>query len=327
MSYQPVPTVRRRRLGSALRRLRTEAGMTLDAAADALNAAENASAHARLWTAPKLSRIENANATIRTTEVGTLLRAYAIDDADTRAALEVMATQAAKDAARRGWWQTYRGVVAPAYADYIALESDAESVRDYAPLVLPGLLQTPDYARETIAGHAVSRSESEVDALAEVRLARQAVLTRPGAPLKLWAVIHEATLRRRFTGRPALMTAQLRRLLEVAEWPTVTLQVMPIDAAPNPGDSGAFTLVGFRGPLPDVVTQENVCGPTYVEGADDVHVFADAFGRIVDSALSAEATMALINGLINGGAVPPGRHRTRGSGLARNGQNDTSEQA
>ncbi|QKV94762.1 helix-turn-helix domain-containing protein [Streptomyces sp. NA02950] len=320
MSYQPVPTVRRRRLGSALRRLRTEAGMTLGAAADALNAAEHGSAHARHWTAPKLSRIENANATLRTAEVTTLLRAYAVDDADVRAALEVLA----RDAAKRGWWQTYRGVVAPAYADYIALESDAESVRDYAPLVLPGLLQTPDYARETIAAHTVTRDKAEIDALAEVRLARQAVLTRPAAPLKLWAVIHEATLRRRFTGRPAIMTAQLRRLLEVAAWPTVTLQVMPIDAAPNPGDAGAFTLVGFRGPMPDVVTQENVCGPTYVEGADDVHVFADAFGRIVDSALSAEATVALIAGLAGDGAVPSGRHRTRGS---RPDQNDTSEQA
>ncbi|MEU8827247.1 DUF5753 domain-containing protein [Streptomyces sp. NPDC048636] len=320
MSYQPVPTVRRRRLGAALRRLRTEAGMTLDAAADALNAAESGSAHARRWTAPKLSRIENANATIRTTEVGTLLRAYAVDDSDTRTALEVLAQHAAK----RGWWQTYRGVVPPAYADYISLESDAESVRDYAPLVLPGLLQTPDYARETIAARAVAGDGAEIDALAEVRLARQAVLTRPAAPLKLWAVIHEATLRRRFTGRPALMTAQLWRLLEVAEWPTVTLQVIPLDAAPHPGDAGAFTLVGFRGPLPDVVTQENVCGPTYVEGADDVRVFADAFGRIVDSALSAEATIALIAGLVHHGAVPSGQHRTPGPRLA---QNWTSEQA
>ncbi|MET7905781.1 DUF5753 domain-containing protein [Streptomyces sp. NPDC005355] len=294
MSYQPVPTVRRRRLGSTLRRLRTEAGMTLDAAAEALNAAGNGSSDTRRWTAPKLSRIENANATIRITEVEPLLRAYRITDGDIRIALEGLA----KDAGKRGWWQTYRGVVGPAYADYISLESDADSVRDYAPLVVPGLLQTPDYARETIAANAVARSAAEVDALAEVRLARQAVLTRPAAPLKLWAVIHEAALRRRFAGRPAIMTAQLRRLLAVAEWPTVTLQVMPIDAAPNPGDAGAFTVVGFPGPMPDVVTQENLRGPLYVEGVDDVNVFADAFGHIVDSALSTDATKALIAGLV-----------------------------
>ncbi|MER8159403.1 helix-turn-helix transcriptional regulator [Streptomyces sp. NPDC094472] len=294
MSYQPVPTVRRRRLGSTLRQLRTEAGMTLDAAAAALNAAANGSADARRWTAPKLSRIENANATIRATEVETLLRAYGITDPTTRVALEGLA----KDAGKRGWWQTYRGVVAPAYADYISLESDAESVRDYAPLVVPGLLQTADYARETIAANAVARTAAEVDALAEVRLARQAVLTRSCQPLRLWAVIHEAALRRRFTGQPDIMTAQLRRLLEVAEWPTVTLQVMPIDAAPNPGDAGAFTLVAFPGPMPDVVTQENLRGPSYVEGVDDVNVFADAFGHIVDCALSADGTKALIAGLV-----------------------------
>ncbi|GAA2344007.1 DUF5753 domain-containing protein [Streptomyces violaceusniger] len=294
MSYQPVPTVRRRRLGSTLRKLRTEAGMTLDAAADALNAAANGSSDARRWTAPKLSRIENANATIRTTEVETLLRAYAVTDPGTRVALEGLA----KDAGKRGWWQTYRGIVGPAYADYISLESDAESVRDYAPLVIPGLLQTADYARETIAANAVARTASEVDALAEVRLARQAVLTRSCQPLRLWAVIHEAALRRRFTGRPGIMPAQLRRLLDVADWPTVTLQVMPIDAAPNPGDAGAFTLVAFPGPMPDVVTQENLRGPTYVEGVDDVNVFADAFGHIVDCALSTDATKALIAGLV-----------------------------
>ncbi|GAA1221803.1 DUF5753 domain-containing protein [Streptomyces rhizosphaericus] len=294
MSYQPVPTVRRRRLGSTLRKLRTEAGMTLDAAADALNAAANGSSDARRWTAPKLSRIENANATIRTTEVETLLRAYAVTDSHTRIALEGLA----KDAGKRGWWQTYRGIVGPAYADYISLESDAESVRDYASLVVPGLLQTADYARETIAANAVARTASEVDALAEVRLARQAVLTRSCHPLRLWAVIHEAALRRRFTGRPGIMADQLKRLLDVADWPTVTLQVIPIDAAPNPGDAGAFTLVAFPGPMPDVVTQENLRGPTYVEGVDDVNVFADAFGHIVDCALSTDATKALIAGLV-----------------------------
>lgn len=268
--------------------------MTLDAAAEALNATANGSADARRWTAPKLSRIENANATIRTTEVETLLRAYAVTDPGTRIALEGLA----KDAGKRGWWQTYRGVVAPAYADYISLESDAESVRDYAPLVVPGLLQTSDYARETIAANAVARTAAEVDALAEVRLARQAVLTRSCHPLRLWAVIHEAALRRRFTGRPGVMAAQLRRLLDVADWPTVTLQVMPIDTAPNPGDAGAFTLVAFPGPMPDVVTQENLLGPSYVEGVDDVTVFADAFGHIVDCALSTDATKALIAGLV-----------------------------
>ncbi|MGR3937869.1 helix-turn-helix domain-containing protein [Streptomyces sp. BRA346] len=294
MSYQPVPTVRRRRLGSTLRRLRTEAGMTLDAAAEALNATANGSPGARHWTAPKLSRIENANATIRTTEVEVLLRAYEVTDREIRIALEGLA----KDAGKRGWWQTYRGVVAPAYADYISLESDADSVRDYAPLVIPGLLQTSEYARETIAANARARSAAEVSALAEVRLARQAVLTRADTPLRLWAVIHETALRRRFADRPAIMAEQLRRLLDVAEWPTVTLQVMPIDAAPNPGDAGAFTLVGFPGPMPDVVSQENLRGPTYVEGVDDVNVFVDAFGRIADSALSPDATKGLIADLV-----------------------------
>ncbi|CAM5642364.1 Transcriptional regulator OS=Streptomyces antimycoticus OX=68175 GN=SANT12839_039320 PE=4 SV=1 [Streptomyces antimycoticus] len=246
MSYQPVPTVRRRRLGSTLRQLRTEAGMTLDAAAAALNAAANGSADARRWTAPKLSRIENANATIRAAEVETLLRAYGVTDPTTRIALEGLA----KDAGKRGWWQTYRGVVAPAYADYISLESDAESVRDYTPLVVPGLLQTADYARETIAANAVARTAAEVDALAEVRLARQAVLTR-SRPLRLWAVIHEVGAAppvhraARHHGRSAAAAAGGGGVAHRHAAGDADRSRHPIR-----GSAGAFTLVAFPGPMP-----------------------------------------------------------------------------
>lgn len=123
---------------------------------------------------------------------------YGVTDHDVVTALEGLA----KDAGKTGWWQTYSGVVAPAYSDYILLESDAESVRIYAPLLIPGLLQTADYARETIAANAITRTPEEVTALAEVRQARQAVLSRPERPLKLWAVIDEAVLHRRLLRPP-----------------------------------------------------------------------------------------------------------------------------
>ncbi|PLW73633.1 helix-turn-helix domain-containing protein [Streptomyces sp. SCUT-3] len=282
---RPAPTVRRRRLGQTLRRFRGEAGMTLDRAAEAVG-----------WTAPKLSRIETANAHIRPADVAALLRVYGMDDPEVIAALEGLA----KDAGKRGWWQTYSGVVSPTYADYISLESDADCVREFAPLLVPGLLQAASYARETIAANAITRSPEEVIALAEVRLARQSVLARPERPLKLWAVIHEAALHQRFAVRPHTMREQLRRLLDAAEMPNVTIQVMPLNATPHPGSVSGFSLVGFPGPMPDVVLLENLLGSAYVEGVDEVQVFADAFERIVAAALPTDDSLALISRMEEG---------------------------
>lgn len=110
--------------------------MTLDAAAGAMS-----------WRGPKLSKIEGATQAIRTADVGALLTVYGVEDDQTRHALEALAREAGK----RGWWQTYSAVVSPTYADYISLETDADSICAWSPLVIPGLLQTAAYARETIA--------------------------------------------------------------------------------------------------------------------------------------------------------------------------------
>jgi transcriptional regulator with XRE-family HTH domain len=280
MPNQPiVPTVRRRRLGSTLTQLRNDAGMTLNDAATVMG-----------WTVPKLSKIENARQQIQPKDVATLLRAYGISDPDVFSALENMAREAGK----KGWWQTYSGVLAPAYADYISLESDAERVCEWTPMLIPGLLQTAAYARETIAANAITRTPDEVTALVEVRQARQAVLSRPGSPLQIWAVIHESVLHQRFANRPTTMRDQLRRLLDVAELPGVTIQVMPLDATPHPGTVGGFTVVNYPGPTPDVVLVENLMGNTYVEDPDAVKTFVGAFERVVAAALPVDDSLALI---------------------------------
>ncbi|MCI0386114.1 helix-turn-helix transcriptional regulator [Streptomyces sp. CNQ085] len=281
---RPVPTIRRRRLGEALRRYRTEAGLTLDAAAERMN-----------WIGPKLSRIETATAYIKPGDVAKLLSSYGIDDPEVVEALEGLA----RDARKQGWWQTYSGIVSPSYADYISLESDAESVREFAPLLIPGLLQTAAYARETIAANATGRSQEEAAALAEVRMARQSVLTRPGAPLELWAVVHEAALHHRFAVRPATMREQLRRLLDASEMSNVTVQLMPLDSTAHPGMVGGFTLTSFPRPMPPVALLENLSGATYVEG-DEATPFAKAFDRIRATALSVEDSLARIAELEEG---------------------------
>ena len=285
MSNSPlVPTVRRRRLGSTLRRLRNAAGLTLDDAAEQMG-----------WKAPKMSKIENATQSIRPAEVAELLQTYGVTDPEVHAALESLA----RDAGKRGWWQTYNGVLAPAYSDYISLESDAARICEWSPLVIPGLLQTASYARETITGMTLSRTADEIAALAEVRQARQAVLTRPGNPLEFWAIIHEAALHQRFAVRPGTMRDQLRRLLDVAELPNITLQIMPLDSTAHPGLQGGFSLVSFPGPTPDVVLLENLSGATYVEG-DDTSPFAGAVERIRAAALSVDDSLARIRDMEEG---------------------------
>lgn len=279
-----VPTVRRRRLGASLRSLRNEAGMTLDAAAGAMG-----------WRGPKLSKIEGATQAIRPTDVGSLLTVYGVEDIGVRDALDALA----RDAGKKGWWQTYSAIVSSTYADYISLETDAETICAWSPLVVPGLLQTAAYARETIGGVTTSRTPEEVAALTEVRMARQSVLSRPGAALEIWAIIHEAALHQRFAVRPATMREQLRRLLDVSELSNVTVQLMPLDSTAHPGVVGGFTLTGFPQPMPSVVLLENLSGATYVEG-DDAMPFAKAFERIRATALPVEDSLARIAELEEG---------------------------
>ncbi|WP_116209314.1 helix-turn-helix domain-containing protein [Streptomyces olivoreticuli] len=268
----PVPTLRRRRLGEALRRFRKGAGMSGDQVTDIMG-----------WDRSKLSKIENAKAHIKPTEASKLLGMYGVDSPDVLMAIEALA----RDASKRGWWQTYGDVVAANYKDYLSLESDADSTRIYSPNLIPGLLQTGAYAREIITATAFNRTPDEVNALAEVRKARQAVLTaRTGrSPLSFWAVIHEAVLHQRFASQPMLMREQLRHLLDVTGLPNVTVQIMPLSMAPNPGMMGLFEIVRFPHPWPTVINLENMQGGTFVEGTDEVADFETAFDRILATAL------------------------------------------
>ncbi|TDC79959.1 helix-turn-helix domain-containing protein [Streptomyces hainanensis] len=285
MTHQPFePTFRHLRLGTTLRTLRTQAGMTLEGAATAVG-----------WQTPKLSKIENARQQVRPAEVTALLGVYGVTDPDAVTALENLA----RDARRRGWWQNYRAVVSRAYTDYISLEDEAERICEWSPLLVPGLLQTAAYARETIGAAASSTPPNEVAALAEVRQARQAVLSRPDRPLQFWAIVHEAALHHRFAIRPTVMREQLQRILDAAELPNVTVQVMPLDSTPHPGIVGGFSLVSFPGSIPDVVLVENLGGDIYLEG-DATSPFTTAAQRISAAALSVEDSLVRITQLKEG---------------------------
>jgi transcriptional regulator with XRE-family HTH domain len=276
------PTVRKRRLGSELRRLREAAGLKLDDVAGRTSLPSS-----------KVSRIEQARIGIKADDLNSLLDLYDVADADKRDALHSFA----RHGNIRGWWQTYRDTISPSYADLISLESDARSMRTYQSTLIPGLLQTPAYARATLDALSMTSTPDEVDALVDVRIARQSVLTRR-EPLELWAVIHEAALRPRVKSHPQIMKDQLRWLLDRKSLPQVSIQVLPLDAPPHVGMSGSFAMLSFPETADlDVAYLENLTSSLYVEDLAEVSRYGMAFERLRAAALPFDETADLIERL------------------------------
>ncbi|MFG2291992.1 helix-turn-helix domain-containing protein [Streptomyces sp. NPDC048603] len=275
-----APSVRRRRLGAELRRLREGRGVK------GVDAARHIGEG---WDGPRVSRLEGGKLGIKPAELVSLLDFYEVTDAARRDILLALA----RDGARRGWWQTYREVISPAYAELIALEADASSLRSYQTLLVPGLLQTAAYARASIAAINMNSTAEAVNALVEVRMARQSVLARPN-PLEVWAIIHEAALRPTFAS-PQIMNDQLQRLLDLVELPHVSIQIIPLDAPPHPGMAGPYTVLGMPESADlDVVLVEHVASALYVEDPVDVAVYNAVFGHLRAHALPLATSADLI---------------------------------
>ncbi|MEV6775415.1 helix-turn-helix domain-containing protein [Streptomyces syringium] len=271
-----TPTVRRRRLGAKLRALRDALGLTLEDVAEK---------SAGRITVAKLSRLETARSAAKSGDVEMLLSLYEVDDGELRAALLALAAEGA----RRGWWQSYRDVLSPVHEDLISLEADATSVRSWQMGAIPGLLQTADYAREIIASTAMSAAVIErVDALVEVRLARQAVLTSRERPLDLQVIIAESALRTRCMSED-VMHDQLTRLLTLGRRPNINIQVMPAGSPLHAGQMGSFWILGFDDHSDlDVVHIESLTSALYIEDGEQVGVYQGAFERLRAAALPVE---------------------------------------
>jgi transcriptional regulator with XRE-family HTH domain len=271
------PTVRRRRLGRELRRIREGRGLTLEAAARRLDR-----------TFSSLSKIERGVQGLRHGELAFILDQYGVTGENLRQALLALR----KDANKKGWWLDYKDRIEPSLLDYISLESDASAIRSFEALHLPGLLQTKDYARAIIGTGVPSLASRRLDELVSVRMARQQIL-RTTQPL-LWSVIDEAALHRSFGGR-GVMRDQLRHLVEISQHGCVTLQVLPFASGAHPGKEGPFTLldVGERGELM-IVLIESLTHSWYLEEDEDVHRHRLVFDHLCATALSAVDSRALI---------------------------------
>ncbi|MFI9323977.1 helix-turn-helix domain-containing protein [Kitasatospora aureofaciens] len=272
-----VSTVRRRRLGGVLRKLREERKLTAETVAEATGMSQ-----------AKLTRIETAHTAAKVEDVNKLLDYYGCDDEDYRAGLIAIT----KDGNKRGWWLSYRDVINSTTTDLILLEADATTYRTYEPAFIPGLFQTPDYARIVIDRLRIN-SGGSVEDLVQVRMARQSILTRPN-PVQVWAVINEAALCSN-ANRPEIMVPQLERLLALSRLPNINIQVMPIGAAIHPGMSGALTLMGFpqRKDL-DVVLVEGLVSTMWVEDPADVELCRAKFQEITAEAMSVDSSLAFI---------------------------------
>ncbi|MER5886529.1 helix-turn-helix transcriptional regulator [Streptomyces sp. NPDC001941] len=275
------PAVRRRKLGEELRGLRQASGLTSRAAAQLLG-----------WHQSKISRIETGTSGVRPRDVSRLLDAYGVGDPRLRAVLEALA--GAGNGEGQGWWHAYRGVIPQQYRDFISLESQASAARTLETSVVPGLLQTPDYARAVTRAALEGMPETTVSSLVEVRLARQEVL-RSDPPLQLNAVIDEAVLRRQVGGR-GVMRGQLRRLVELALLPHVRLQVLPFAMGGYVGLTGPFVIFSFPNISDlDVVVLDQLTSSLYLERKEDLDAYSAAFRTMQAHALPPRHSLDLIS--------------------------------
>jgi len=268
------PTVRRRELGALLRKLRTEQGLTVEQAAGRL-----------LFSMSKLSRMETGHGVATPRDIRDLCDLYGVTDEAERDHL----THLAVEGRQPGWWQSYE---LSQFADYVGLESDAVSVKDYQSILMPGLLQTPDYAR---AVNEVVIPQPDPDKLGEqieVRLRRQDRL-RQHPPLRFWVVLDEAALHR-VIGGPAVMEAQLEHLVEVSRLPNVTLQVISYSAGAHPAMDSTFNILEFAGSVPSVVYVEGLVGWVYMKRQRDIERYEKVFERLCNIALAPQASIELI---------------------------------
>lgn len=274
------PSMRRRRLAAELRQLRTEARLPIEEVAGKLK-----------WPGSKVSRIENRQVGISTTDLRKLLDLYQVKNRIYREQLLEMARRATE----RGWWQSYGGAVPTALGNLIGLEAEAATIWTYEPELVPGLLQTADYARAVIRAGRPGDTAQEIDRRVEVRLERQEALTRTDPPPpKVSVVLNEGVLARR-VGGPEVMRAQLEHLMRDRDRANIVIQVLPFSGGEHPAMVGPFTMLTFLDPAdPGVVNVENITGALALEQAEELRAYEAVWGAIQARAVSPDDSRAVM---------------------------------
>ena len=281
--WQGSPTAPRIALGCQLRRLREASGITRDAAAYTIRASGS-----------KISRLERGRVASKERDVADLLTLYGVTDAEERERLLTLTRQANAPS----WWREYGDVLPSWFETYLGLEQAASVIRVYEPQLVPGLLQTEDYARAIMLLRHLHVSHREIERRVALRIARQAFLSQPGAP-DLWVALDEAALRRG-PGNQAVQHGQLLHLIEMAQRPNVILQVVPLDAGAHAAAGGPFTVLRFSEPdLPDIVYLEHLTNAVYLDNKRDTADYLAIMDNLCIQAQSPTETVSFLQKIIN----------------------------
>lgn len=283
------PTVRRRRLALELRRLRESASLTCEEVAEKLEC-----------SASKISRVETGRVSVSPRDVRDILEIYGASPQESESLVQL-----ARDSRRKGWWDAYKDAIEPHFATYLGLEAEAAEIRAYEVGLIPGLLQTQQYAREAISAGILTGPREAVGRLVELASARLSALAAPDPP-RFWAVLDEAALRRQ-VGGPQVMRQQLEHLLELAELPNVAIQVIAFRGGAHPGMGRSFAILSFTERAdPDVVYLEDLTSALYLEDAAEVDCYITSFDHLRAAALSFADSVALIGEIIGSPAFQLG---------------------
>jgi hypothetical protein len=237
--------------------------------------------------------MEHGRVGFKPRDITDLLTAYGVTDEKVRAGILSLARQANA----QGWWAQYGDILPDWFEAYLGLEEAASLIRTYELQFVHGLFQTEAYAHAvTVLGHAAAPAD-EVDRRVSLRLKRQDLLTGPEPP-RIWSVMDEAALRRPLGGRK-VMRAQLSHLQEVADLPSVTLQVMPFHRGGHAGAGGSFTVLRFGEPdLPDVVYIEQLTSALYLDRRAHVDHYMEVMNRLSADALTPAETAGFLGEII-----------------------------
>lgn len=277
---EPAPTLLKMLLGVQLAGFREDAGLSQEQAARELG-----------FSAAKLSRIESGKGRRPPAEqdVHALLRLYDTGDHESSVLLKLV-----RRAGEPGWWQRYDKRLMPEWFDrLVGLQEAAAAIRTFEIQYVPGLLQTPAYTRAVVERGLPTASAGEVQRRVELRTRRAQLLLREDAP-QLWAVLDESVLLR-VLGSREVMREQLTRLVDMAERPNVTLQIVPLDVTNASAPAIPITYLRFGGlDLPDVVYLEHIRSANFLEDRDETEEYRIALDRLADEALTPQESLALL---------------------------------
>lgn len=277
MAARPSPTLRRRRLANELRELREAAGLTIEEVAKRLEVSDS-----------KISRIETAKVGTTPRDVRDLLDIYRVDGQRRDRLMRI-----AREARQKSWWHEYGEALDGFIGDYIGLEAEATSIRQFESQYVPGLFQTIEYARAIFRGVRPDLEPEAIEERVRLRMQRHALITQDRT-LEMWAILDEAVLRR-LVGDQGVMREQLFHLVELAALPRVTIQVVPFSIGAHIGMTGSFTILGFaESGDRDVVYVEGHTAAQLLQGPKELQFHEQAFDRLRAAALDPEASVALI---------------------------------